>query len=49
MHFLPGSNFATFEEVKVPVSNSAEFFQKDVPLEDFEGFRVVRVKATPDV
>ena len=26
--FLQGSNFAPFEEVKVPVSNSAEFFQK---------------------
>ena len=28
LYFLPGSNFASFEEVKVPVSNSAEFFQK---------------------
>ena len=28
MYFLPGSNFAPFEEVKVPVSNSADFFQK---------------------
>ena len=31
LYFLPGSNFAPFKEVKVPVSNSAEF----VPLEDF--------------
>ena len=36
-NFLPGSNFAPFEEVKVPVSNSADFFQKSAPwriLED---------------
>ena len=26
-----------FEEVKVPVSNSTEFFQKKCPLEDFDG------------
>ena len=28
LYFLPGSSFAPFEEVKVPVSNSAELFQK---------------------
>ena len=28
LYFLPGSNFALFEKVQVPVSNSAEFFQK---------------------
>ena len=28
LFFLPGSNFAPFEEVKVPVSNSAEFSPK---------------------
>ena len=39
LYFLPGSNVAPFEEVKVPVSNSAEFFQK-VTL---GGFWVVRV------
>ena len=26
LYFLPGSNFDPFVEVKVPVSNSAEFF-----------------------
>ena len=31
------------KRVKVPVSNSAEFFQKKCPLEDFGGFGVVRV------
>ena len=31
LYFLPGSNFAPFEEVKVPVSNSAECFQKTAP------------------
>ena len=38
LYFLPGSNFATFEEVRVPVSNSAEYFKKSAPwmiLEDF--------------
>ena len=30
LYFLPGSNFAPFEEVNVPVSNSADFFQKKV-------------------
>ena len=45
---LPGSNIAPFKDVKVPVSNSAEFFQKSDPwiimekcwriLEDFGGF-----------
>ena len=39
MYFSPGSNLAPFEEVKVPVSNSAEF----IPLEDFGGFSAVRV------
>ena len=37
LYFLPGSNFAPFEEVKVPVSNSADFFQESAPwriLED---------------
>ena len=38
------SNFAPFEEVKVPVTNSAEFFGKKCHLEDFGGFGVVRVK-----
>ena len=43
LYFLPGSNFAPFEEMKVPVSNSAVFvFPKKCPLEDFGGFRVVR-------
>ena len=37
------SNFVPFEEVKVPVSNSAEFFQRKCPLEDFGGFGVVKV------
>ena len=34
LYFLPGSNFAPFEEVKVPVSNSADFFspKKTAPL-----------------
>ena len=43
--FLPGSNFAPFERVKVQVSNSAEFFPKSAPwriLQDLAG--VVRVK-----
>ena len=31
------------EEVKVPVSNSAEFSPKSAPVEDFEEFGVVRV------
>ena len=43
MYFLPGSNFVLFEEVKVPVSNSAEFFQNSAPCEDFAEFVVVRV------
>ena len=48
LYFLPGSNFAPFEEVKVPVSNSAEFFsQKKCPLEDFGGFGVVGVDTYP--
>ena len=37
LYFLPSSNFAPFEEVNVPVSNSAEFFRKSAPwriLED---------------
>ena len=34
LYFLPGSNFAPFEKVKVPVSSSAEYFQK-VLLERF--------------
>ena len=42
------SNFAPFEEVKVLVSNSAEFFQKKCHLEDFDGFWVVRVKDVPN-
>ena len=41
---MPGNNFAPFEELKVPVSNSAVFPQKS--LEDFGGFGVVRVKVT---
>ena len=43
LYFLPGSIFAPFEEVKVPVSNSADFFPKKCPLEDLGGFEVVRV------
>ena len=43
LYFLPGSNFAPFEEVKVPVSNSANLFPKKRPLEDFGAFGVVRV------
>ena len=43
LYFLPGSNFDPFEEVKVPVSNSAEFFQNCAPLVDFGGFGVARV------
>ena len=39
----PGSNFAPFEEVKVPVSKSADFFLLSAPLEDFGGSWVVRV------
>ena len=35
LYFLPGSNFAPFEEVKVPVTNSAYFLQKKVPLGGF--------------
>ena len=31
LYFLPGSNFALFEEGKGPVSNSAKFFQKSAP------------------
>ena len=31
LYFFPGSDFAPFEQVKVPVSNSAEFFQKSAP------------------
>ena len=31
MYLFPGSNFAPFEQVKVPVSNSAEVFQKGAP------------------
>ena len=35
-HLWPGGNFAPFEEVKVPVSNSADiFFSKKVPLGGF--------------
>ena len=44
VYFLPGSNFAPFEEVKVPVSNGAEFVKKKCHLEDFDGFGVVGVK-----
>ena len=40
LYFLPCSNFALFEEVKVPVFNSADYFQKKVPL---WGFGVVMV------
>ena len=28
LYFLPGSNFAPFEEVQVPVSNSADFLSQ---------------------
>ena len=41
LYFLPGSNFAPFEEVKALVSNSAEFFPKSAPWriwEDLGGF-----------
>ena len=37
------SKIFPFEEVKVPVSNSAEFVQKSAPWGDFGGFGVVRV------
>ena len=37
MYFLPGSNFAPFEEVKVPVSNSADFVQNSAPWGVWEG------------
>ena len=46
---MPGSNFARFEEVKVPVSNSADFFQKSAPwriLEYWEGGGGVRNNKT---
>ena len=35
LYFLPGSNFSTFEEVKMPVSYSADFFSKKVTLWGF--------------
>ena len=35
--------FPPFDEVKVPVSNGADFFLKRCHLEDFDGFGVVRV------
>ena len=38
LYFLPGSNFAPFEEVKVPVSNSAEFFKKSAPWRIWGGW-----------
>ena len=44
LYFLPGSNVAPFEEVKVPVSNSANCFPKKFHLKDFDKFGVVRVK-----
>ena len=44
LYFLPGSNFAPFEEVKVPVSNSAEFFQKSAPWRILMDLGWVRVK-----
>ena len=31
LYFLPGSNFAPFEEVKVQVCKSADFFLKSAP------------------
>ena len=40
---MPGSNFAPFEEVKVPVSNSAELSHKSDPWRIFEDLGVVRV------
>ena len=46
LYFLPGSNFAPFEVVKVPVSNSAEFFQKSAPwriLEDLGWLKLFNV------
>ena len=42
LHFLP------FDEVKVPVSISGEFYPKG-PLDDFGGFGVVRVKELHNV
>ena len=36
MYFLPGSYFVPFEEVKVPVSNSAFPPQKSAPLRILE-------------
>ena len=44
LYCLPGSDFAPFEEVKVPVSNSAKFSQKSAPwriLEDFGWFGII--------
>ena len=35
--------FPHLKRGKVPVSNSAEFLQNKCPLEDFDGFGVVRV------
>ena len=38
LYFLPGTHVVIlppFEEVKAPVSNSADFFPKKCPLEDF--------------
>ena len=45
LYFLPGSNFAPFEKVKVPVSNSSDFFPKKVPqriLEDLEWLGLIK-------
>ena len=38
LYFLPGRNFAPFEEVKAPVSNSADLFflKKRAPLRILE-------------
>ena len=36
LYFLPCSNFAPFEEVKVPVSDSADFPQKSAPWRTLE-------------
>ena len=45
LYFLPGSNFAPFEEVKVPVSNSVDFPpppKKSAPWRILEDLGVVR-------
>ena len=47
-HLWPGL-LAPFEEVKVPVSNSAEFVPKKCPLEDFEWFGLNTTNFSADI